>query len=121
VYELAIETTFAAAHRLRGYEGDCERLHGHNYRVRAVWTSDELDDLGLVVDFREAKKALRAVTGELDHRLINEHEAFKDRNPSTENIARFIYEGLEAGVGGRARLSHVTVWETDGASITYRP
>ena len=121
MYELAIEGGFAAAHSLRGYEGNCERLHGHNYRVRAMWESDRLNELGLVMDFRDAKRALKDITEQLDHRYLNDLDAFKVDNPSSETLARVIYEGLEARAPEGVSLAGVTVWESEGSSATYRP
>ena len=125
VYEITIEDEFAAAHRLKDYTGNCEHLHGHNWKIQASYRSDELNATGIAFDFREARKLLRAVIIELDHRYLNELAAFSVSNPSCENIARFIYDQLDARLSGleqphKVRVSSVKVWESAHAWIEYR-
>lgn len=125
VYELEAKAHFSSAHALRGYGGDCERLHGHNFRVEAVVYGGELDSLGLLIDFRELKELLGEVVGELDHRDLNSLPAFKDKNPSSEVLAEYIFERLSALLGEkqgeRVRVKQITVWESEGYGATYRP
>ena len=125
MYEVSVEGRFAAAHRLRGYPGDCERLHGHNWRVQVVVRAEKLDAQGLAVDFRALKAALQAVLEKFDHRYLNQDVpelAEGGLNPTTENLARLVFESLSAegrlpaGVG----LARVTVWESPGCSATFR-
>lgn len=124
MYEVTVEGRFSAAHNLRDYQGDCERLHGHNYRVRAAVRVEKLGTDGLGVDFRELKAALGAVLEELDHKYLNQDvDGFGEGgdNPTTENLARFIYDCLAAGTLSNGALPHaVTVWESPGCSVTYR-
>jgi 6-pyruvoyltetrahydropterin/6-carboxytetrahydropterin synthase len=124
VYEVSVEGRFSAAHRLRGYRGDCERLHGHNYRVRAAVSVPDLGPDGLALDFRDLKAAMREVLAELDHRHLNADvpEFAEGRlNPSAENLARFIFERLAGReLPNRARPVRITVWESPGCSVTYR-
>jgi 6-pyruvoyltetrahydropterin/6-carboxytetrahydropterin synthase len=124
MYEVSVEAAFAAAHRLRGYQGKCEALHGHNYRVRLVVCGKELDQIGLLQDFTVLKKVLRGITESLDHKYLNELPPFDKLNPSAENLARFIHDEMAkqlAGQMGTASLASVTVWETETASATYKP
>lgn len=124
MFEVSIETSFAAGHALRGYRGKCENPHGHNYRVRVVVEGAELDTIGLLEDFTELKRIVREVTDGLDHRFLNEQPPFDTMNPSAENLARYIYEQTAARLAGRnrgVRLASVTVWETETAAATYRP
>jgi 6-pyruvoyltetrahydropterin/6-carboxytetrahydropterin synthase len=124
MFEVSVEATFAAAHSLRGYQGKCENLHGHNYKVRLAVTGDQLDQIGLLQDFTVLKQVLRGVVGKLDHRNLNELPPFETVNPSAENLARFIHDESAkqlAGKLGDAALASVTVWETETASATYRP
>ena len=125
VYELEAKVHFSSAHALRGYRGDCERLHGHNFRVLAVVYGEKLDSLGLLIDFRELKELLGAVVGELDHRDLNALPAFKDKNPSSEVLAEYIFERLSSLLrekqGKRVRVKQITVWESEGYGATYRP
>jgi 6-pyruvoyltetrahydropterin/6-carboxytetrahydropterin synthase len=125
MFEVSVEASFAAAHSLRGYQGKCENLHGHNYRVMLVVTGKELDKIGLLQDFTILKQALRTVTNHLDHKNLNELPPFDKVNPSAENLARFIHEETAKHIGPQqvdgAQLTSVTVWETETASATYRP
>ena len=125
MYEVSVEETFAAGHALRGYRGQCEKVHGHNYRVRAVIQGERLDSNGLLVDFVELKRILHAIVERLDHVFLNDLPPFDQLNPTAENMARFFYEQLSQGVAGLApenpvRVAEVKIWETDTATATYR-
>jgi len=120
MYEVSVSSDFAAAHRLRGYEGSCERLHGHNWRVKVVLRADAVDGLGMAYDFREAKRSLSKVLAGLDHAYLNEDvAAFGRENPTTENIARHIFDAMKGEVAGRVGVARVTVWESAGCSGSY--
>lgn len=119
MYEVSIKTEFAAAHNLRNYEGACETLHGHNWKVDVVVAADRLDEAGLAVDFKVLKEKTDRIIGELDHTYLNEHEAFRATNPSSENIARYIFDELKSDIGNHARVNRVTIWETDDAAASY--
>lgn len=125
MFEVSVEQTFAAGHSLRHYRGKCENVHGHNYRVRVTVTGEELNSIGLLVDFVELKKHLRAIVERLDHQYINDLEPFRDVNPSAENIARFFYDELNRQFGGNGhapiRIAEVRIWETDTSTAAYRP
>jgi 6-pyruvoyltetrahydropterin/6-carboxytetrahydropterin synthase len=123
MFEVAIEESFAAGHALRNYRGKCENVHGHNYRVQVTIEGAELDAIGLLVDFVELKKAVHDVIERMDHVWLNDMPPFDVLNPSAENMAKFIYDEVSAGLDGKAgvRLSSVKLWETDTASATYRP
>lgn len=125
MFEVTVERTFAAGHALREYRGKCENVHGHNYRVEVTVEGDDVDSIGLLVDFADLKEGLDRVIAYLDHRFINDLTPFDTVNPSAENIARYFFEeigkGLTAGrTGPGARLAQVKVWETDTSSATYR-
>jgi 6-pyruvoyltetrahydropterin/6-carboxytetrahydropterin synthase len=123
MFEIRVETHFSSAHNLRGYAGDCARSHGHNWIVEAHVASEGLDDIGIGIDFRDVRGALEKVVEALDHRDLNEVSPFDRVNPTSENIAKYIFERLEeeiASVPGRsARVSRVTVSETPGAGASY--
>lgn len=120
MYELMIESQFASAHQLRGYKGKCEELHGHNWRAQVTVSSDKLNDIGIVVDFHELKETVNEVVLSLDHTFLNELFPFTEKNPSSENIARWIYESVKKKIGeDHYSVSSVTVWESETASATY--
>jgi 6-pyruvoyltetrahydropterin/6-carboxytetrahydropterin synthase len=118
-YTLTVRSTFAAAHLLREYRGNCERLHGHNWQVEATVESGSLDDQGMAMDFRAMKGALHGILSSLDHKYLNEIPPFDERNPSSENIARYIFEEMEGKVPSPARLCRITVWESDDARASF--
>jgi 6-pyruvoyltetrahydropterin/6-carboxytetrahydropterin synthase len=120
MYELMVETQFSAAHQLRGYRGKCENLHGHNWRVQVVVNSEKLNDIGLAIDFHELKKLTDEFVSTLDHAVLNEIFPFTEINPSSENIARWLYDSLTKKFSDNAiQVSSVTVWESETASATY--
>jgi 6-pyruvoyltetrahydropterin/6-carboxytetrahydropterin synthase len=120
MYELMVETTFSAAHQLRGYKGKCERLHGHNWKVNIHVVSDKLDDLDMVMDFQQIKEIANEAISSLDHSFLNDLFPFTEKNPSSENIAKWLYDSLKKKINnGPVRLSAITVWESENASATY--
>lgn len=116
MFSIKVEGTFSSAHNLTGYKGKCEDLHGHNWRVEVVVRGKKLDKIGLLMDFRYLKTELFKVLETLDHRYLNKIAYFKKVNPTSENIARYIYEALKPKVAG---LSVVTVWENNTSAATY--
>jgi len=121
VFRLTVVDSFASAHQLREYEGLCENLHGHNWRVEVVVEGRELDDRGLLLDFKDLKRALAEILKGLDHTLLNQHPFFQERNPTSENLAFFIFKELEEAlrVYPGVRVKEVTVWESERAGATY--
>jgi 6-pyruvoyltetrahydropterin/6-carboxytetrahydropterin synthase len=124
MYEVSVDDEFAAAHNLRNYRGKCEDLHGHNYKVRVTLAGEKVDAAGLLYDFVEVKSAIRGVIRALDHRYLNELPPFDTLNPSAENIARYLYDGISEHLPpaeNGAQVASVTVWESDLTAATYRP
>lgn len=123
MFEVSVEHTFAAGHALRNYRGKCENVHGHNYKVQVTLCGEALDHVGMLVDFVELKRLLRAISEPLDHVFINEIEPFIELNPTAENMALYfcqkLQEGLKAGVP--VTVKEVKVWETDIQCATYKP
>jgi 6-pyruvoyltetrahydropterin/6-carboxytetrahydropterin synthase len=120
MFEVTIRKTFAAAHQLRDIGGKCEELHGHNFTVEVSAGADNLNKEGLLLDFRLLKKWTNEILEELDHKYLNELPFFKDLNPSSEIIARFMYERLtEKAKPSNAPITRVTVWESEDARVTY--
>ena len=120
MYEVMVEGSFSAAHNLRGYRKKCEKLHGHNWKVKVGIRGGKLDRCGMLIDFRDVKDHLEKIIQKLDHKYLNEISHFKVTNPTSENIARFIYNDLKSHLrGSQYRVSKVTVWESDATSATY--
>ena len=116
-----IERNFLSAHQLRGYRGKCENLHGHNYRIEIYARGNELDNIGLLVDFVELKAAADEVVQYLDHRNINELEPFVELQPSAENLAKYILERVAARIGNeRVQIYKVRCFETPTSVATYQ-
>lgn len=122
MFELKVLTDFAAAHQLRMVTEKCENLHGHNWKVEVCVAGDSLDNAGVLMDFGELKANVKTVVERLDHKFLNELEAFADGNPSSENIAVFIAEQLSRRLSDKpVRVSKVAVWESDNACATFFP
>jgi 6-pyruvoyltetrahydropterin/6-carboxytetrahydropterin synthase len=121
MYELTVRDHFDAAHSLRGYPGECHKLHGHTWDVEVTVAGDTLDDVGIVYDFKTLKDDLRGVLGGYDHCLLDEVEPFTGLNATAENLARVIFERMSAVVGGSVRVVEISVWESPIAKLTYRP
>jgi len=120
MYELSIETGFASAHQLRGYKGKCEKLHGHNWKVQISVTAERLNEIDIAIDFHELKKIANEVISPLDHAFLNDIFPFTEKNPSSENVAKWIYESMKKKINDdNIRVSAVTVWESDTASASY--
>lgn len=123
MFEVTIEETFAAGHALRNYHGKCENVHGHNYRCQVTLEGQQLDSIGLLVDFVELKRVVHSVLDRMDHQWLNEFPPFDAINPSAENMARYIYQEVHAGLQTKAGvcIASVKLWETDTCSAMYRP
>ncbi len=123
VFEVEIQEEFSAAHFLRGYPGDCSKLHGHNWLVSVMVASNGLDDLGMAIDFRVLRATVDEVLGKLDHSCLNELEAFAEKNPTSENIAKYVFDELAIRLArkGLPNPTKVSVRESPGATATYSP
>ncbi len=119
MYEIGVIRRFSAAHRLRDYNGKCENLHGHNYKVELIVRGDNLMN-GMLIDFVLLKQKLDAVIKTLDHSYINEIDPFTKIEPSAENIAEYIYNALSVQISDKVYLSSVKVWESDDNWALYR-
>ncbi len=122
MFTLTVENSFAAAHQLRGYEGKCENLHGHNFRAELSVQGEKQNDIGLVTDYKVIKNILNEILDILDHKNLNEVPPFDAVNPSSENLAKFIFTEAEKRLAERpedVKVSSVTVWESSTARCTY--
>jgi 6-pyruvoyltetrahydropterin/6-carboxytetrahydropterin synthase len=121
VYELTVRDHFDAAHSLRGYPGECHRLHGHTWDVEVTVAGETLDGIGIVYDFKTLKDDLRAILDDYDHVFLDEVAPFDQLNPTAENLARVVYDRLAGTVGSAVTVSEVAVWESPVAKVVYRP
>jgi len=122
MYQVSIEQHFDAAHFLRGYQGKCEALHGHRFRVVARVKSSRVDDMGIAYDFTVLKQHLGDILSRFDHTCLNEVPPFDKINPSSENIAATIYDELKLKLAGApASISCVEVWESPQSGVAYSP
>ena len=110
---------FAAAHSLRNFKGRCEALHGHNWRVEVVVRGDTLDQADLVMDFGELKAAMNKVLDRLDHGYLNEIKPFDEYNPSSELIAKYLYEEIAKLLPSEVHMARVSAWESEDSRATY--
>jgi 6-pyruvoyltetrahydropterin/6-carboxytetrahydropterin synthase len=120
VYEVTIKQSFSAAHMLTEAGGTCEKLHGHNFIVEVSICSDALTDAGILIDFRILKQWTGEILKEFDHKYLNEISYFNGMDPSSENVARFIYDRISEKVKkSNLDVSRVTVWESEDARVSY--
>jgi 6-pyruvoyltetrahydropterin/6-carboxytetrahydropterin synthase len=124
VFEISKEFMFSAAHQIRFHGGKCERLHGHNWRIRVHARASELNRIGMVIDFADLQRIVADIGGRFDHRNVNEVPPFDELNTTAELLARHFYEEANRVLlereGGRVRVSKVEVWENEGSLAVYR-
>ena len=116
MYKIKIKTDFSAAHNLKNYHGKCEHLHGHNWAVEACFVFEALDKDGMAMDFKEAKRLVNAAIEKLDHAYLNDIAELKDINPTSENVAKFIYDSVKKN---NKNLKSISVWENADSCATY--
>ncbi len=120
MYRLKIITSFASAHNLINYQGECENLHGHNWKVEVSVTAEALDKAGLGIDFKILKAETNKLLKTLDHKYLNELPPFSELSPSSENIARYLFHELKKSIDNQnVKVEMITVWESDFASASY--
>ena len=122
MYEVTIIKSFSAAHLLSQIGGKCEELHGHNFKVEVTVAAPDLNEWGLLIDFRVVKKWLGEILEEMDHKYLNELPFFSGINPSAENIAKYISAEMEQKVKtAKVNVAQVKIWESENAAVTYIP
>ena len=119
MYRISVHDFFSSAHQLKGYRGKCEAVHGHNWKVDIEVQGETLNDIGLLMDFTDLKKILKSAIDPLDHVLLNEVEGFRDKNPSSELIARHVYNRVKDILPEDIEIAMVTVWESVSAKAIY--
>lgn len=120
MYSLTVKDHFDAAHMLHGYPGECSGLHGHTWDVEATVEGADLDEIGIVYDFKRLKTDLAEILTRYDHVCLNDVPPFDEMNPTAEILARVVFEGLSERVGAQVRVAEVVVWESPIARIAYR-
>jgi 6-pyruvoyltetrahydropterin/6-carboxytetrahydropterin synthase len=120
MYEVNVKTGFSAAHQLRLYDGKYENLHGHNWSAQVTVEADELDAMGVGIDFVKLKQMVAEILSKLDYQNINEIPPFDELNPSAENIARWLFLKLKEQVGSQTtRVKRVEICEMEGCGASY--
>ncbi len=120
MFEITVVSHFSGAHRLRYLHGKCEDLHGHNWKVEVSVVSDKLNQEGVVIDFEILKQKLKKVLKFLDHTYLNDLPYFSGKEPSSENIARYIFDKLKGELKRQpVTLKKATAWESETACATY--
>ena len=119
-YSIKIITDFSAAHLIRDYDGVCNRLHGHNWKIEVIVKASVLDDIGMGMDFKDVKAAANELIDKLDHRNLNEIPPFDTVNPTAENLAAYFYQELSREINTqRVKVDAITIWETERCCVTY--
>jgi 6-pyruvoyltetrahydropterin/6-carboxytetrahydropterin synthase len=122
MYQISVERDFDAAHFLRGYQGKCEAVHGHRFRVVVKVKASEVNDIGIAYDFTDLKRHLGDILSRFDHTCLNDMPLFDRINPSSENIASTIYDELKLKLAGASvSISCVEVWESPQSGVAYSP
>jgi len=120
MYKLNVTSHFSAAHKLVGYDGACRNIHGHNWKVRVGILCQKTDDIGLTIDFGIVKNELAQIMNKLDHTMLNELEHFATKNPTSENIAKFMYKEMSNALNdANCQIADVEVWESEKSSMIY--
>lgn len=120
-FEIMSVRDFAAAHQLRLYDGSLEPLHGHNWRVRVTVSAEQLDSMGVVMDFHELERLVDRIVGPFHNTNLNDMPPFAGGklNPSAENVALHLGRSLELPKG--VRLVRAEAWETPQSRAIYVP
>ena len=120
MFKLNVVSEFSSAHKLVGYEGACRNLHGHNWKVRVGINASKIDEIGMTVDFGVVKGHLNEMMAMLDHQYLNELDCFQNVNPTSENIARYLFGELSKRLNSDfVRVNEVEIWESDRSSVVY--
>lgn len=119
MFRLSIQTQISAAHFLKQYEGDCARLHGHNWKVQVEVLSDQLDNVGMAIDFKDLTELSKRVIGRFDHQVFNEIAPFDKINPTAEHLARYFYREIARELPAHVKMASIKLWETDKYLVEY--
>ena len=121
MFKLVVKKEFSSAHILHGHPGDCKRMHGHNWIVEAKIEGDNINSIGMVIDFKDIKKNLADIVSKLDHRFLNEIEPFTENNPTAENISKYIYKELSKNINtDNIKVSEIKLSEASNSAVIYK-
>ena len=120
MFKLIVKKEFSSAHILHGHPGDCKRMHGHNWLVEAEVQGININEIGMVIDFKDIKNNLKTIISKLDHQFLNDLEPFINDNPTAENISKYIYKELSNNINtDNIKVSKIKLWETNNSAVTY--
>jgi 6-pyruvoyltetrahydropterin/6-carboxytetrahydropterin synthase len=120
MFKLVVKKEFSSAHILVGHPGACKRMHGHNWVVEAKVEGDQINKIGMVIDFKDIKNELEKIISKLDHRYLNDLEPFIENNPTAENISKYIYKELSKNINtDNIKVSEIKLWETNSSAVIY--
>ena len=120
MFDVEIRRTFSAAHQLKGYEGNCRNLHGHNYSVVVCVKAEKLNPIGIALDFKLLKAALDELLDGYDHHNLSELPEFRAVNPTSEILAQSIYRAMSAKLDGDGvKVAWVRIGESENSAVTY--
>ena len=120
MFKLIVKKEFSSAHILHGHPGNCKRMHGHNWLVEAEVQGNNINEIGMVIDFKAIKNNLKTIISKLDHQFLNDLEPFINNNPTAENISKYIYKELSKNINtDNIKVSEIKLWETNNSAVTY--
>lgn len=119
MYKIAVKTHFDSAHLIRNHNGRCRNLHGHRWDMEVVFSGGELDEMGMIIDFKDIKKILKEITDKYDHHNLNEIPPFDVINPTAENLSRIIFQEIKKRTPEAIDLTEVKIWESPDAWVSF--
>lgn len=129
MYKVTKYFDFEAAHHLENYKGKCSNIHGHSYRVAVTFVGNQLDEVGMLIDFHRIKiLATKYIMDKYDHTDLNQSMNMVTtwgKNPTAENMAESFFHSFEDAIAGietyrrDVRVDNVKVWETKDSYATF--
>ncbi len=120
MYIIAVDSHFASSHQIVGYDGKCSNMHGHTWKIKVEVSTGNVDKIGICYDFKSLKELINSVVGQLDHQNLNQLPPFKDKNPTAENIAYYLYHEIQEILPESVEMNQITVWESEKYSVIYK-
>ena len=95
-------------------------MHGLNWKVEVEVSGNVLDNVGMVLDFKDIRNSTNDIVNKLDHRFLNDLEPFKEINPTAENIAKYIFLELSKVINNNeTKIKSIKLWETEKSAVMY--